>query len=89
MKIGQMGGHIGPGSGSDQEEGGTLGTVRKVGMKEETGARWNEKLEGQEERQTEKIKQEGDRNRKGCMEKKDKRKVGQIGGGPRRSGTRR
>lgn len=30
-------------------------------MKEETGARWNEKLEGQEERQTEKIKQEGGR----------------------------
>lgn len=36
-------------------------TARKVGMKEETGARWNEKLEGQEERQTEKIKQEGGR----------------------------
>lgn len=30
-------------------------------MKEETGARWNEKLEGQEECQTEKIKQEGGR----------------------------
>lgn len=27
---------------------------------------------------------EGDRNRKGSMEKKDKKKVGQIGGGPRR-----
>lgn len=30
-------------------------------MEEETGARWNEKLEGQEERQTEEIKQEGGR----------------------------
>lgn len=36
-----MGGQIEPGSGSDQEEGGTHRIMRKVGMKEEeTGARW-------------------------------------------------